>query len=159
LHEGQKGYVLTITSKEEENFIQDLLKANQVEGVWLGAHDSQEEGEWRWNNVESAGGPEAAQVFYQKPDRISEATSQEKKLYSNWRQGEPNDSDADEDCAVLTVEGWNDVRCALVYNALVVEFGSELLPQATHISADQSNSNSQDEARLPDGIKQSHEEL
>jgi hypothetical protein len=146
-HEGLKGYLLTITSKEEENFIRDLLKKNDVESVWLGAHDSENEGqgEWKWNNVEG-GSPEAGKVFYTKSDQGSEGSEKQNKPHSNWKEGEPNDADADEDCAVLGIDGWNDVRCGHVYTALVVEFGSaELL--ALDSSSDET---------LP---KESHEEL
>jgi len=144
VHEDLKGYLLTITSKEEENFIRDLLKENHVESVWLGAHDSENEadGEWKWNNIDG-GAPEAGKAFYKKSDHVIEGSDQQNKPYSNWREGEPNDADADEDCAVLRIDGWNDVRCGHVYTALVVEFGSA--------SSDDMNGTT-----LP---KESHEEL
>jgi len=156
VYEDLKGYVLTITSKEEENFIRDLMKSNQVEGVWLGAHDSADEvqGEWRWNNIDG-GAPESGQVFFSK--KSNHITLNDTKLYSNWRAGEPNDADSDEDCSVVTVDGWNDVRCGLVHTALIVEYGSSsMLPtsKSPRLSSEQNDSTS-----LSEGAKKSHEEL
>jgi len=133
VHQNLSGYLLTITSEKENSFIQDvLLKPNQVDSVWLGAHDSDTEGEWKWNR--EGDGPEADRVFYIKPragtseegvvtqNQDSNTASQ----FSNWRSGEPNDADADEDCAVMVGQdaGWNDVRCGFVEGNLIVEFGS-----------------------------------
>jgi len=173
-HEGLKGYILTITSHEENKFIEDLLKANQVESVWLGAHDSDKEGEWKWNNLEG-GAPEAGKLFYRKEVPTTSAAEQnsdqtinnndtENKLYSNWKEGEPNDADADEDCAVSTIGGWNDVRCELILSALVVEFGSAELEQLSHeailsSSNDKNPKNDDDHFNGTDGRKKSHEEL
>jgi len=158
IHQNLSGYLLTITSEEENNFVRDeFLKQNQVDSVWLGARDSETEGEWKWNPEGES--PEADKVFYRKEkhgtSEDGETTQQDlngpnNQLFSNWRSGEPNDADADEDCAVISGDdgGWNDVRCGFVEADLIVEFGStELKP---------TNQNSKDKDSLN---KKAHEEL
>ena len=42
-------------------------------------------------------------------------------MFSNWREGEPNDQDGKEDCAIYLVseEGlWNDLPCCLYRDVL-----------------------------------------
>jgi len=135
-NQNQSGYVLTITSAQENKFVYAFLLENDVESVWLGAHDSDTEGVWKWNR--EGNGPEANKQFYQKPKILTseqEVTKQEiisnDQSFSNWRKDEPNDADADEDCAVISGAngGWNDVRCGFVDSCLIVEYGSsELSP-------------------------------
>jgi len=133
VHEGKNGYLLTITSREENAFISDLLKQHNIEQAWLGGHDSGVEGQWKWGSNEvDLKGPEDGQIFYQKQKLVvgenEEVKDEDDRSgpYTNWRDGEPNDADADEDCAVIVASdgGWNDVRCGFVDSALVVEFGT-----------------------------------
>ena len=41
---GMQGYLVTITSEEENNFLTSLINSN----TWIGASDAAEEGVWRW---------------------------------------------------------------------------------------------------------------
>src|SRR5690606_11242474 len=57
---GAQGYLATITSQEENDFIRDRLKSDS----WIGASDDEaygaSEGNWRWVT-----GPESGQQFWQ----------------------------------------------------------------------------------------------
>jgi hypothetical protein len=78
---GMPGYLTTITSAGENNFI--INNFNQR--GWLGGSDAAVEGEWRW-----VVGPEAGQMFfkgkYPDPTRVT-------LIYADWGGNEPNDYD------------------------------------------------------------------
>ncbi len=78
---GQPGYLATITSEGENNFIID----NFDQRGWLGGSDAAVEGEWRW-----VVGPEAGELFFvgQYPDPLRHTL-----IYSDWGGNEPNDYD------------------------------------------------------------------
>ncbi|MDD2723254.1 MAG: C-type lectin domain-containing protein [Methylovulum sp.] len=61
------GYLATVTSYIEENFIWDNLGSTntQTEGIWLGATDEKQEGLWAW-------------------------VTGEKSIYTNWYSGQPD---------------------------------------------------------------------
>jgi len=131
INQNETGYILTITSEQENEFVRKFLEPTVVESVWLGAHDLDTEGEWKWN--QELGSPEANKIFFRKPKLATsehETTeiqlSSNDEMFSNWSPNEPNDADADEDCAIFSVKegSWNDVRCGFVDADLVVEFGS-----------------------------------
>ena len=71
--EARGGYLVTITSSEENDFVSDLAGLNNI---WIGFTDELNEGDWQWVTGESS-------------------------TYTNWRSGEPNDVDAGEDYAAL----------------------------------------------------------
>ncbi|MCK3683365.1 PKD domain-containing protein [Maribellus sp. YY47] len=99
---GLKGYLATITSSAENDFIW-----TKIDGVgWIGASDEAEEGKWMWVT-----GPEAGTHFWQGnyPNGSSVNNS-----YSFWNSGEPNNQ-GDEDYAHInsnpgTIQkSWNDL--------------------------------------------------
>lgn len=85
---GNTGYVATVTSAGEQNFIH-----NSVSNItaWIGGNDRASEGTFRWIN-----GPEAGQLF----------------SYTFWAGGEPNNCCNGEDDVVINWGGdgsWNDI--------------------------------------------------
>jgi VCBS repeat-containing protein len=110
---GMQGYLVTVTSAEENAFVASKLAG---EG-WMGASDATTEGAWYWVT-----GPEAGTKFWQGTSTGTVVGDQ----YNNWASGEPNDSGSNEDHAHFLSGGtWNDYR----YNnsnidGYVVEYGT-----------------------------------
>lgn len=91
---GLQGYLVTITSQEENDFVQNKIAGN----TWLGASDDSPSqlGYWTWRT-----GPEAGQCFWNRP--VSTYGTQSKTssdgnytyngMYNNWHIDEPNNYD------------------------------------------------------------------
>ncbi|XP_053154364.1 hepatic lectin-like [Hemicordylus capensis] len=78
--------LVVIHDEAEQNFIQSRTRK---EKFWIGLHDLDIEGEWKW------------------VDGTDYRTS-----FKNWMSGEPNDNFSKEDCAQISVAGeWNDISC------------------------------------------------
>lgn len=94
---GMRGYLATITSESENEFITQSVNGDGGR-FWFGASDRDVEGEWRW-----MAGPEAGELFWLGgPDGVAFG-------YSNWNADEPNDLFG-EDFAQLGwhPDAWND---------------------------------------------------
>lgn len=97
---GLQGYLATITSKEENDFIWTKTK-----GVgWIGASDAEEEGKWKWVT-----GPEKGTYFWNGNGSGSPVNA----AYSNWNTGEPNNSGGEHYAHITFNVGiassWNDL--------------------------------------------------
>jgi hypothetical protein len=105
---GLQGYLATITSSQENDF----LTAKVSGTAWIGASDAAVEGTWRW-----VAGPEDGSLL----------------SYSNWAPGEPNNSGGNENyCHMMTWTTppgeWNDLADAggsgqYASTGYVVEYG------------------------------------
>jgi hypothetical protein len=77
-YKGLVGYLVTITSQDENNFV--VYNSGLKHYAWIGASDAVQEGIWRWVT-----GP------------LNEQIQLGKNSYSNWATSEPNDAFSGED--------------------------------------------------------------
>ncbi len=138
---GRIGYLATITSSDENNFLfsivnssfspwigasDNYLKINAATGVTTYANQAAAEGNFYWIS-----GPEAGTPFSQKNYWQSGGTTAVSGRYMNWNSSEPNDwpdmtvsSPGEEDYGQFypNTGGWNDADGALNLNS-IIEFG------------------------------------
>ena len=83
--ESEGGYLVTITSQDEQDFVFDELVSFSPNNCWIGATDEAEEGKWQWFN-------------------------EEKWKYDNWSTGQPdNCDDLEHYGAISNTDGtWQD---------------------------------------------------
>jgi len=92
------GYLVTVTSDEEDDFIYNNFINSLQEAVWAGGSDAGSEGDWLWVT-----GPEAGTQFWEGGSDGSTVGGQ----YANWNDGEPNDASGEDYLEIG--EGWNDL--------------------------------------------------
>jgi hypothetical protein len=121
------GYLATITSQGENNFIENNVLAGNLTqpgaAAFIGASDAAQEGVWQWVT-----GPETGTTFWNGEANGTVVPGQ----YANWATGEPNNAtnnpDGSEDYAVIGSDGrWVDVpsiRAAGATAGFVVEFSN-----------------------------------
>jgi len=115
---GQTGYLVTITSADEDAFIFNNVPQSQI---WFALTDESSEGQWRID-----AGPEKGTLI---KTSNGQTTGNIVGQYNNWAPGEPNNS-GNEDYAVTKWNGsqWNDLpnnfNCPYV-----IEYGTWTNPQ------------------------------
>lgn len=95
---GQTGYLVTITSQDEQNFIQANVPGSNI---LIALTDRQQEGVWRWD-----AGPESGTII-----KTSNSGGNVLGQYNNWCGGEPNNWGSGENYTVTKWGGgncWND---------------------------------------------------
>ncbi len=119
---GMQGYLATVTSGSEDDFISEKLKG---EG-WMGASDADKEGAWKWvTGPEAVAGPEATHLQFWSGGAGGAPVN---GSYSNWEAGEPNNKTIkglEENYAHFRANGqWNDYDNNYTGNkGYVVEYG------------------------------------
>jgi hypothetical protein len=110
---GQQGYLVTITSADEDAFIFNNVPQNNI---WFALSDAASEARWTID-----AGPEAGTLIKINNGQLNGNIPGQ---YNNWAFGEPNDS-GNEDYAVTKWNGsqWNDLPNHF-NNPYVVEFGT-----------------------------------
>ena len=111
---GQTGYLVTITSADEDAFI--FANVPQA-SIWFALTDEASEGQWRID-----AGPEAGTLIKTSNGQLNGNIQGQ---YNNWAGGEPNNS-GNEDYAVTKWGGgsqWNDLPNNF-YCAYVIEYGT-----------------------------------
>lgn len=111
---GQQGYLVTITSASEDQFIFNNVPQGNI---WFALTDESVEGQWRID-----AGPEAGTLI---KTSNGQTAGNIQGQYNNWAGGEPNNSN-NEDYAVTKWSGgsqWNDLPNGFG-NPYVVEFGT-----------------------------------
>jgi hypothetical protein len=111
---GQQGYLVTITSADEDQFIFNNVPQSNI---WFALTDEIVEGRW----VIDAG-PERGTVIKTSNGQF---TGNIVGQYNNWASGEPNDWGGNEDYAVTKWNGsqWNDLGNGH-NNPYVIEYGT-----------------------------------
>jgi hypothetical protein len=74
-----KGYLATITSDEEDQFVHQLTGSGTR--TWIGGSDSHDEGEWEW-----ATGPEHGKQFWDGPGAYN-GGHPVGGMYTGWKDG------------------------------------------------------------------------
>ena len=118
---GQTGYLVTITSADENAFIfANVPQAN----IWFAATDEVKDGTW----VIDAG-PEKGTIMKTSNGQFTGNVS---GVYNNWAPGEPNGNNGSENYAVTNWNGqstWNDLSNNWT-NPYIIEYGTWTNPSA-----------------------------
>lgn len=130
---GLQGYLVTITSSNENSFIGSKASAD----AWIGASDASVEGDWRWvtgpEGTENAG---AGRQFYSGLGGAGGfAVGGE---YNNWASGEPNDAGGEDHAHMYgshAQKDWNDYPDSLNVRYYMVEYGGMAGDPALNLSA------------------------
>ena len=122
---GLTGYLVNITTEQENNFIKNKISTN----AWTGGSDSESERTWKWMD-----GPEADQTYTCQTFGVggtgATISGCSEQSYLNWASGEPNQyNSTNEDYMHVYGSGgnkgkWNDfVINNSSVDAYIIEYG------------------------------------
>jgi gliding motility-associated-like protein len=112
---GQEGYLITLTSASEENFVIANVPQNNI---WFAATDRVTDGTWVIDD-----GPELGTVMKTQNGPTAGNIA---GVYNNWCTGEPNGANHSEDYPVAKWNGascWNDLNPNYL-NPYIIEYGT-----------------------------------
>jgi hypothetical protein len=124
-YEDVSGYITTLTSEQEDNFVSNNVNATNF---WIGLSDAANEGEWYWVT-----GPESGtKVWSASAGNTTGFTGIVNGQWCNWVTNDPNNATFNfgtgQDYAVAKFLGnteWNDVNNGDTRNnGYIVEYGS-----------------------------------
>ena len=123
-YESEPGYITTLTSEIEDNFVSNYV---QAQNFWIGLSDATNEGEWYWIT-----GPEAGTLVWSASNSNETGyTGIINGQWCNWVTNDPNNANYNtgtgQDYAVAKFEGnveWNDVNNGDTrVDGYVIEYG------------------------------------
>jgi hypothetical protein len=108
---GMTGYLATITSQAEQDFLNGYVAAYAPGPSWLGGSDAAVEGSWVWQT-----GPETGDAL----------------VFFNWAGGEPNNLN-NEDGLIgwWSGDGWNDLLDGYGGYSYLVEYSERTVPPSS----------------------------
>jgi hypothetical protein len=114
---GNQGYLATVTSAAEQNFIFNNVTAAST---WFAGTDRGTEGDWKW-----VAGPEAGQTFW-----LNGVTT----IYANWSGGEPNNCCGSENFLYGNWSGsaWNDIGATQLGYTVEYSVINNTVPEPAH---------------------------
>jgi hypothetical protein len=102
---GATGYLVTITTEAENDFIKDKVNA---QNVWIGASDAAAEGVWLW-----VSGPETGTQFWQGGTAAQGGFATAPYFYASWATNQPDNAGSRENYGSTnfrgTIGAWNDL--------------------------------------------------
>ncbi len=128
---GMQGYLVTITSQAENDFLTSLINSN----TWLGGSDAAQEGVWRWvtgcEGLEDGG---QGRLFFNDSPFLCNGGGgiPISGIYTNWHPAQPDNCgcDAEDYLHMLPQGNWNDypndlsvTSCASSLNHYIIEYG------------------------------------
>jgi outer membrane protein OmpA-like peptidoglycan-associated protein len=147
-YQGQRGYLATVTSSQEQDFVNSKVNA---QNIWIGGTDAGLEGVWKWDP--NGGSPEAGLVFWRAACTTSKTATNcatattysasgakdtsDGLDYEDWcpsggSNTEPNNADAGRSGEHHLLTKWNQATCWNDYNGAntggiggyIIEYGT-----------------------------------
>ncbi len=104
---GMQGYLATVTSADEFDFIKSKTGGTEA---WLGGTDQDVEGEWRWIDDPGVPADESGVLFWLgRAANYAIPGSAQNGMYTAWNTGEPNDAGNEDALQIISSGSWNDL--------------------------------------------------